>query len=101
MPEKLIRNPDVVWREEPEGHKRALAEEDREDVPCLTLVYLGTMYQLNYVASEIWKLCDGSRGADGIVEELLGKLDVSRERLEEDVDSFLDQMLSRGWLVRS
>jgi GeoRSP system PqqD family protein len=97
---KLKRNPDAVWREEPSGIKAALESGD-PDVPCLTLVHLGTLHQLNHAAAEIWKLCDGTRDETLIAEALAGCLDAPREILDRDVNTFLRDMLSRGWLVEA
>lgn len=97
MSDKLRRNPKVVWREEPGGVKRSL---EGGEGACLTLVHLGTMYQLNLAALEMWKLCDGTRGVVEIAAELAPRFDVEEAELTSDLEAFAGEMLAKGWLER-
>jgi pyrroloquinoline quinone biosynthesis protein D len=97
MKPTLTRNPDVVSREEPRGRQRAL-EQGQADAPCLTLVHLGTMFQLNLVGAEIWKRCDGTRGEAEIVAELEELFDADPGELARDVSAFVRDLVARKWL---
>ncbi len=82
--------------------EKALSEEETggAEAPCLTLVYLGSMHQLNLVGAEVWKLCDGTLGVGEIVDELLPRFSVDRGELAEDVNAFVEGLLAQGMLVR-
>lgn len=99
---KIHRNPNVMWREEVD----ALAEvrealdrgDDVEDEGTSVLFSGGTMLSLNYLGTEIWKLCDG-RSVEGVVAELLPRFDVEEEVLRADVAAFLDELAARGFVT--
>ncbi|WP_298268776.1 GeoRSP system PqqD family peptide chaperone [Geobacter sp.] len=99
---KIHRNPNVMWREEVD----ALAEvrealdrgDDVEDEGTSVLFSGGTMLSLNYLGTEIWKLCDG-RSVEGGVAELLPRFDVEEEVLRADVAAFLDELAARGFVT--
>ena len=102
MSERFKRRPGLPWREEPEAAREALAAleggRDAGGEGTLLIVERGRVNELNLLAAEIWKLCDGTRDVGAIVEELLQGFDVGREELERDVAEFLADMVSRGWL---
>ena len=52
--------------------------------------------KLNTPAAEILRRCDGRRSVDQIVGEL--ELAFDRTALRDDVRTFIDQALQRGWL---
>ena len=62
------RNPELVWRDEPEEKERILkamakgSPEDASDSGWVIIVDGGVIHQLNLLAGEIWLLCDGERG---------------------------------------
>jgi GeoRSP system PqqD family protein len=97
MPSRPRRNPEVAWREEPAGRASAMAGAD--EAPCLTMVHLGTMFQLNLEGAEIWKLADGQRTPAQITAAMAEAYDAPPERLAADVEAFLSDMTSRGWLL--
>ena len=47
---------------------------------------------LNEIGTEIWTFLDRKRSRDDIVEHLFSKFDAERTAIENDVDSFLDNM---------
>lgn len=59
----------------------------------------GVMHQLNLVGGSIWRLCDGSRSRDEIVDALAEEYAVDRATLEADVDAFVAELGERGWLI--
>lgn len=68
-----------------------------EKVEALVLVSPGGRVQLNDVAVQILKLCDGSRTRDDIVAEVV--LRPSRSTLAADIAEFLDVARARGWII--
>jgi pyrroloquinoline quinone biosynthesis protein D len=98
----LQRNPDIVWRVEKRRQQAVLerldAGEAIENEGTVILLLSGMMHQLNLLGGMIWTLCDGSRDAGQVTEELLQEFDVEREILQADVDEFIADLLERGWL---
>jgi pyrroloquinoline quinone biosynthesis protein D len=99
---KIRRNPDVMWREEDEAQAGARDALDRgEDVGEIGTSVLfsgGTMLSLNFLGTEIWKLCDG-RSADDIVDELLPQFEVEEDTLRGDAQVFLDELAEKGFIT--
>ncbi|WP_025323582.1 pyrroloquinoline quinone biosynthesis peptide chaperone PqqD [Deferrisoma camini] len=99
----LRRNPSLAWRDEPGARERILAAlergEDVADEGWVILVHAGRMHQLNLLAGEIWLLADGTRDAAAIAAELAGRYDAPADEIREDVEAFVAECLSRGWLV--
>jgi GeoRSP system PqqD family protein len=98
------RKKGIAWREEAEARQGVLEALERGgdggDEGTLILVDGGQIFELNLLGADIWKLCDGERTVEGIIASLLNEYDVSREELESDVVSFLEEMRERGWLER-
>lgn len=97
----IHRNPNVMWREEEDALARvqeALARGDEvEETGTSVLFSGGSMLSLNYLGTEIWKLCDGHT-VDGIVAELLQQFEVDEAVLREDVQAFLDELAAKGFI---
>jgi len=97
------RRPNIAWREEKEARQEVVAalEEGREaaDEGTLVLVDAGQVFELNLLGADIWKLCDGRRSVEEIVDELQQGYEVGRRELESDVRDFLEEMKERGWLL--
>jgi pyrroloquinoline quinone biosynthesis protein D len=100
---KYRRRDGIAWREEEEATREvldALAEgKDVSQEGTMLLVDRGRVFELNMLGAAVWKLCDGTRGVDRIVEELLPQFDVGREELDADVRGFLEDLCARGWMV--
>ena len=98
----IRRDPDVVWREEEAARDEAVSAlsrgEDASGEGTVLLVVSGMMHQLNLIGGEIWKLLDGTRGEEDIVDELYGMFDVDRDTLRADVRGFLEDLAARGWI---
>lgn len=97
-----VRNPDLVWRDEP-GEKEAIlaALERGEDAAgrgWVILVDRGRMHELNLLAGEIWCLADGSRDEEGIARELASRYDAPQEEILADVREFVASCVPLGWL---
>ncbi len=97
----IHRNPNVMWREEEDALARVSEALDRgeevEETGTSVLFSGGSMLSLNYLGTEIWKLCDGLT-LDGIVAELLPQFDVDEAVLREDVAVFLDELAAKGFI---
>lgn len=102
MMQTIHRNSTVMWREEADALVRVREALDRgdevEETGTSVLFSGGTMLSLNYLGTEIWKLCDG-RTLDGIVAELLLEFDVDEAVLREDVRAFLDELAAKGFIT--
>lgn len=100
----LLRNPEIIWRVEKRQEKDVLAAldagESADDRGTVTLIQSGMMHQLNFIGGTIWKLCDGSRDLEAVVESMASDFDVAREELRADVDEFVTDLVARGWLQR-
>ena len=101
---KPLRNPEIVWRVEKRRQAEVLsALEQGEDVGeagTVILLQSGMMHQLNLIGGMIWKLCDGSRDLDAVVDELSGEFEVERSELYADAEEFVNDLVDRGWLKR-
>lgn len=97
------RRAGLPWREEPDAAREALAAleagEDAAGEGTLLIVERGRVTELNLLGGEIWKLCDGTRDVDGIVDALLPRFEVRRDELADDVREFLADLAARGWVV--
>ena len=98
---KIYRNPDVLWREEEEASREALAVMERgddvEEMGTSLLFADGVMVTLNLLGTEIWKMCDGI-SSEELIAALLVQFEVEEEVLREDVQLFLDDLLSKGFI---
>src|SRR5512134_3171842 len=98
--ERYRRRPGLPWREEPDAAREALAAleagSDAGGQGTLLVVERGRITELNLLGGEIWKLCDGTRDAAAIVDELLQRFDVGRDELSRDVAAFVADLVSRG-----
>jgi len=102
----LKRDPSVNWRTESHREERArevLSDPDREEedrevsgLGTVTLLSGGVMHQLNYLGGEIWKLCDGNRDREQVLESLMELFDADRDTVKKDLDTFLDGMIEKG-----
>lgn len=100
--EKVLRNPDVMWRVEEEIMAETLrALECGEDIAeqgTSVLFSGGTMMALNLVGSEIWKICDGLT-VEEIAARLHAQFEVEEDILREDVRFFLDELAEKGFVT--
>ncbi|HWR96877.1 MAG TPA: PqqD family protein [Candidatus Methanoperedens sp.] len=96
------RRPGLPWREEPDAAREALAAleagEDAGGEGTLLIVERGRVTELNLLGGEVWKLLDGTRDTDAIVDALLARFEVGRDELAADVREFLADLVARGWV---
>lgn len=101
---KLHRNTEIIWRVEKRREKEILealdSGQEADEGGTVTLIQSGMMHQLNLIGGMIWKLCDGSRDLEEVVDELSGEFDVERSELYSDAEEFVDELVDRGWLQR-
>ncbi len=99
---KPKRNPDVVWRLEKGIHEAAWqkAKEDGEfeDLGVLTLMFKGSIHQLNLVGAEIWTRINGVNTTGKIADEIGALFGWEREETVEAVLEFLKGIADRGWI---
>ncbi len=97
-----VRDPAVVWRDEPAQKDAILraqaAGEPADDLGWVLLVVRGEMHELNLVAGEIWCLCDGVRDLDAVARELARRYDAPLDEIRRDVDAFVAEAVDQGWL---
>jgi pyrroloquinoline quinone biosynthesis protein D len=98
---KIIRNPDILWREEDDSKAEAYAGlskgEKVDDIGTSVLFADGIMMSLNMVGTEIWKRCDG-RSVEDIVSDLAGLFEVEPAELRADVLEFLAELEKKGFI---
>jgi GeoRSP system PqqD family protein len=98
---KIVRNPDVMWREEDDAAAEAVEALERgDDVEVIGTSLLfadGMMVTLNLLGTEIWKLCDG-RSTEEIIAVLQEQFDVEPEVLRSDVAGFLAELFQKGFV---
>jgi GeoRSP system PqqD family protein len=98
---RIIRNPDVLWREEDESAAEAaqLLEQglDAGEIGTAILFADGSMVTLNLLGTEIWKRCEG-RTEEEIVSELLDEFEVEPDILRSDVSAFLNELADKRYI---
>lgn len=97
------RNPEVVWRLEAGLHRmaweKARREEEYEDLGVLTLMYGGSIHQLNLVGAEIWTRVNGASSVDRISGEVAELFHWDPEEAAEAVLGFLKGIEAKGWVI--
>jgi len=97
------RNPAIIWRHEARREAELLAAQQQgeaiDEKGTVILIDNGTMHQLNLLGGEIWRLCDGQRSLEQLIESLAAEYAVDRQELEEDVRGFVADLQQRGWLT--
>lgn len=103
MAAKLNRNPDLVWRDEPERRDEIIEamEEGLADADAgwVIVVDAGEIHQLNLIAGDIWMLCDGTRDEAAIAAQIAANYEADILEVSADVAEFVADCLGRGWLV--
>ena len=98
---RIIRNPDILWREEDDAvaEASALLEQGGEAAEIGTAILFadGTMVTLNLLGTEIWKRCEGLT-IEELVAELLEEFDVEADILRHDVAAFLDELAEKRYI---
>lgn len=98
---RIIRNPDVLWREEDDAAVEAARlidmGEDVAEIGTAILFADGTMVTLNLLGTEIWKRCEGLTEEE-IVSALLDEFEVESDILKNDVSAFLNELAVKGYI---
>ena len=55
---------------------------------------------VNPVGAAIWEMCDGAHTVDQMVDELAATYDQERSRIDQDVRTFLDELMRLGLVDR-
>jgi coenzyme PQQ biosynthesis protein PqqD len=59
----------------------------------------GQYYALDEVSGRVWDLCDGTRDVSTMVAEICRDYDAPAETVEEDVLSFLNEMMDERLVI--
>ena len=98
---KIIKNADVLWREEDEARAQAYEGlsrgDDVSEVGTSILFSDGVMLSLNLLGTEIWKICDG-KSIDRIVSELLPHFEADPDVLKKDTIRFIAELAQKGFI---
>lgn len=98
---RIVRNPDILWREEDEAVEEAIAQlesgGEAAEIGTAILFSDGTMVTLNLLGTEIWKRCEGLTEND-IVAELLNEFEVEEKILRADVAAFLKELTEKRYI---
>jgi GeoRSP system PqqD family protein len=101
MAGRILRNPDVLWREEDDARDEAdagLAKgDDVSEVGTSLLFAGGQMVVVNLLGTEIWKRCAGLT-LDDLVAALLEEFEVDETTLRSDVADFLAELEGKGFI---
>jgi GeoRSP system PqqD family protein len=92
--QKILRNPDVLWREESFADT---GDTPAEEAVAAILFADGQMLSLNELGTEIWKLCD-RKTVDEIVAAVLAEFEVTESVVRQDVAMFLDELARKGFI---
>lgn len=80
------------------GEEQITAEVDGDVV--MMSVEKGEYYGLDAIGSRIWALFEQPTSLNDAVDVLLGEFEVDRATCEQDVISFVEQLLDKGLLRR-
>ena len=98
---RIVRNPDILWREEDEAVQEAsaLLEQGGEagEIGTAILFADGTMVTLNLLGTEIWKRCEGLTEEE-LVTQLLEEFEVEADILRHDVSAFLQELAEKRYI---
>ncbi len=56
----------------------------------------GTVHELDEIGVQIWSLCAKPRSIESIADRIVEEYDVEKEVAEEDITSFIGQMIEIG-----
>jgi hypothetical protein len=74
----------------PERNQKALA---RRHEGQLALIHQGSIFKLNAVGEQIWKLCDGERDVNQIASLVSEKYEITLEEALVDVKKYLSDLI--------
>lgn len=81
----------------PERNQKALA---RRHEGQLAIIHEGSIFKLNAVGEQIWKLCDGEHDVNQIASSISEKYEITLEEALVDVKEYLSD-LSKNELIES
>ena len=86
-----------IYRQQPNIPARNV-----EGVMAVITPRTSEIHRLNGVATELWELCvEPGTTREQLIASLSDRYDVTRDRLEADVDAFLTEATSKGLLLVS
>ena len=79
-------------------------EVDRNPLPDQTVLLFqkdtSLAVPVNQAGAAIWEMCDGAHSLDQIVDKLAETYDQERSRIEQDVRTFLNELMRLGLVER-
>ena len=69
---------------------------DLEGEAAVLNLKTGVYYGLDEVGASVWRMLDGPRRVDELVDALLGEYEVDREECQRDVIALLGELAVRG-----
>jgi hypothetical protein len=101
MPDRLKRNPEVVFRVEEAEEARARAMiavgKDPSELTTLVLMFRDTVLCLNLYAQEIWRICAEPVTSGDILMDLSSIFELDAKS-EAEVLKFIEELKGRGLL---
>lgn len=98
---RIVRNPDILWREEDDAIEEATAlleaGKDAAEIGTAILFSDGAMVTLNLLGAEIWKRCEGLTEEE-LVAELIEEFEVEADILRHDVAAFLNELAQKRYI---
>ena len=79
------------WNSRPTPHPQVAARVV-DGSAVIVLADTGEVNVLNAVGTRVWELCDGSRSARQIAEQIEAEFEVSPEEARRDVEEFLESL---------
>lgn len=59
----------------------------------------GTYFGLDPIGARIWELVADGASFDAVIDQMMAEYDVSRERLEQDIDALMTKLLENRLVV--
>lgn len=84
---KYTKNDEIIARKNPNGSVVLMKMDDSE-----------IFYKIEGVAAELWKGLEEGQTPNEVMEVLLEEFDCTREQLEADATSFIEELVSKEML---
>ena len=81
-------------------HKPGILAADMDGETVMMDAATGKYYNLSEVGGRIWTLTEHPLTSDELVQALIDEYDVDRVQCEEDIKSFMDQIVQTGLILQ-
>ncbi|QBF29637.1 PqqD family protein [Thalassococcus sp. S3] len=62
----------------------------------LTLVFDDTLYKLNAVGEDVWRMVDGKKTQGDLIQSMCGLYDADKGEIGSDIEGFLSDLIRDG-----